>query len=118
MAPTNAELQRVAEEAIAAAEAATAQAQSAIARADVATAPVEAADQRVAELENTEQAQLHAHAIHHSEQHQADDSPRPRADVHVLQSLALALPQHVTKYGLDCLVLTDDDFSTDPHWHP
>ena len=63
MAPTNAELQRVAEEAIAAAEAVTAQAQSsAIARADAA-APVEAADRRVAELENTEQAQLHAHAI-------------------------------------------------------
>jgi hypothetical protein len=23
----------------------------------------------------------------------------------------------VTKYGLDSLVLTDDDFSIDPHWH-
>jgi hypothetical protein len=113
---SNAELQRAATKAIAAAEAATVQAQTANARADAATARAEAAEQRVAEYETAEQAQLHTHAI---------------AVNNIKTMIPLALEQKstfygrwrtiflnaVTKYDLDSLVLTDDDFSTDPHWH-
>jgi hypothetical protein len=106
---SNAELQQAAEEAIAAAEAATAQAREAIARA-------EAANQCLAEYENTMQSRFHAEAV---------------AVINIKMMIPLVLEQTstfysrwrslflntVTKYALDCLVLTDDDFSTDPHWH-
>jgi hypothetical protein len=115
---SNAELQQATTEAIAAAEAATIQAlaQAANARADAATARAEAAEQRIAEYETAEQAQLHAHA---------------NVVNNVKMMIPLVLEQTstfysrwctyflttVTKYGLNSLVLTDDDFSTDPHWH-
>lgn len=94
---------------IAAAEAATAQARATTARADEAA-------QRLAEYENTEQAQLHARAI---------------AIVNIKTMIPLVLEQTsffysrwrslflntITKYALDGLILTDDDFSMDSHWH-
>jgi hypothetical protein len=109
MPPTIEELQQAAEEAIAAAEAATAQARTA-------TSCAEEADQRLAEYENAEQAQLHAQAI---------------AVINIKLMIPLVLEQTstfysrwrslflntVSKYALDCLMLTNDDFSTDPHWH-
>jgi uncharacterized membrane protein YgcG len=113
---SNVELQQAATEAIAAAEAATVQAQAANARADAATARAEAAEQHVAEYETAEQAQLHAQA---------------NAVTNIKTMIPLVLEKTstfysrwrtyflttVTKYSLDSLVLTDDDFSTDPHWH-
>jgi hypothetical protein len=81
---------------------------------DAANARADTADQRVIEYENAEQAQLHSQAV---------------AVVNIKNLLPLVLEQTstfysrwrsiflntVTKYGLDGLVLTDDDFSTDTH---
>jgi hypothetical protein len=132
---SNAELQQAATEAIAAAEAATVQAQAANAREDAATARAEAAEQRIAEYETAEQSQLHAQAnavtniktmIPLVLEQTSTFYSRWRTcflttvTKYGLDSLVLTDDDFlttVTKYGLDSLVLTDDDFSTDPHWH-
>ncbi|XP_062213631.1 uncharacterized protein LOC133914559 [Phragmites australis] len=108
-AAQDAALKKAAVDALAAAETATAEAKAATARA-------EEAARRLAEHENLEQSQLHAQAV---------------AVSNIKTMIPLVLEQTssvysrwrklflniVTKYALDCLVLSDDDFSMVPHWH-
>jgi hypothetical protein len=95
---------------------ATKAAEAATAEARAATAKAETATRRLAEYENVEQSQLHAQGV---------------AVPNIKTMIPLVLEQTstfysrwrtiflntVAKYALDCLVLSDDDFSTDPHWH-
>jgi hypothetical protein len=86
----------------------TAEAQAATARADNAS-------RRITKYENQEQSQLHAQAVTVSNIKMMVPFILDQTSSHYNQWHTFFL-NTVTKYALDCLVLSDN-FSHDPHWH-
>ncbi|XP_062185472.1 uncharacterized protein LOC133889047 [Phragmites australis] len=88
---------------------------NATAEAKAAAARAEEAARRLAEYENLEQSQLHAQAVAVSNIKTMIPFVLDQTSSHYNRWRTFFL-NTVTKYALDCLVLSDDDFSTDPHW--
>lgn len=89
---------------------------SAKASADAAKASADAAAAQLAKYEDLEQSQLHVQAVAVSNIKTMIPLELHQASPHYNRWRLLFL-NTLSKYGLDTLVLSDADVSTDTHWH-